>query len=189
MGNFKNRVQESSKFYNESFINFDYKLTELNYKTISKFFNKGVGLELGPAVGQMTKYLIHNFTSLHLVEGAVNLLDQIPQYENIVKHHSFFEDFQTEIKFNTIVMGHVLEHIEKPISVLEKVYKWLEDDGNLIISVPNANSIHRLVAVEMGLLSSKFELNKRDYELGHYRVYDMDSLKKEITDAGFKVNY
>tara|TARA_R110002012_G_scaffold321984_1_gene553081 strand:- start:23862 stop:24128 length:267 start_codon:yes stop_codon:yes gene_type:complete len=39
----------------------------------------------------------------------------------------------------------------------------------------------------MGLLNSIYELNSRDHELGHYRVYDMDTLKSHVTEAGFKV--
>ena len=58
MKNFKDKVQDSSKFYNKSFLNFDYKLTEFNYLTIKEYFVGNIALELGPAVGQMTKYLV-----------------------------------------------------------------------------------------------------------------------------------
>jgi 2-polyprenyl-3-methyl-5-hydroxy-6-metoxy-1,4-benzoquinol methylase len=81
----------------------------------------------------------------------------------------------------------VLEHIEDPVMVLSKIYNWLSDEGVLLVSVPNAKSIHRMVAVEMGLLKNEYELNERDHELGHYRVYDMSLLKKHLQDAGFSV--
>ena len=187
MEDFKNKVQNSAKFYNESFLNFDFKLTELNYRTIRAFFRGKKALELGPALGHMTKYLVSDFETLHLVEGSSDLLTQIPDYDNVVKHHSYFEEFQTDIKFDTIIMGHVLEHIEKPVEILKYIYKWLSEDGILIISVPNAKSIHRLAAVEMGLLNSEYDLNERDHELGHYRVYDLQSLTKDAITAGFNV--
>ena len=187
MEDFKNKVQNSAKFYNSSFLNFDFKLTELNYRTIREFFHGKKGLELGPALGHMTKYLISDFETLHLVEGSSDLLNQIPDYENVVKHHSYFEEFQTEIKFDTIIMGHVLEHIEKPVEILKYIYEWLSTEGVLIISVPNAKSIHRLAAVEMGLLNSEYDLNERDHELGHYRVYDLQHLSQDAKSAGFKI--
>lgn len=184
---FKKKVEDSAKFYNESFLNFDFKLTELNYSSLKPFFRGDLALELGPAVGQMTKHLIHDFKIIHLIEGSEYLLNQIPNYSNVVKHHSYFEEFKTELKFDTIIMSHVLEHIENPVKLLKYISNWLTDDGVLLISVPNAKSIHRLAAVEMGLLKSEYELNQRDYELGHYRVYDLQSLKNDIEDSGYKI--
>jgi hypothetical protein len=84
-------------------------------------------------------------------------------------------------------MSHVLEHIKDTALVLGKIYNWLQDDGVFLVSVPNAKSIHRLVAVQMGLLNSEYELNDRDHELGHYRVYDLELLKEDVIKAGFKV--
>ncbi len=187
MENFKNKVQSSANFYNESFLNFDFKLTELNYLTIKDYFKGSLALELGPALGHMTKYLVNDFQTMHLVEGSLNLLNQIPDYPNVIKHHSYFEEFSTDLKFDTIIMSHVLEHIEFPDKLLKHIASWLSYDGIFIISVPNAKSFHRLAAVEMGLLETEFMLNQRDHELGHYRVYDMDSLKQEVINAGYKI--
>ncbi|MEN9441381.1 MAG: hypothetical protein RLZ33_1458 [Bacteroidota bacterium] len=187
MEDFKKKVLGSSNFYNESFLNFDFKLTEFNYLSLKPFFKGDLALELGPAIGQMTSYLVKDFDSIHLVEGALDLLNQIPDYDNVVKHHSYFEEFTTDLTFDTIVMSHVLEHIEKPIELLQHISNWMSDDSVFIISVPNAKSIHRLVAVEMGLLKSEYDLNQRDHELGHYRVYDIDSLKQDVSKSGLKV--
>lgn len=187
MNNFKNKVDNSANFYNDSFLNFDLKLAEYNYLSLKPYFKGDLALELGPAIGQMTKYLVNDFKSLHLVEGSKNLIDQIPNYENVTKHHSFFEEFKTELKFETIIMGHVLEHIESPVELLKRIAHWLSDEGVFLISVPNAKSIHRLAAVKMELLKSIYELNERDHQLGHYRVYDLELLKKDILTAGFNI--
>jgi 2-polyprenyl-3-methyl-5-hydroxy-6-metoxy-1,4-benzoquinol methylase len=187
MNKYKDKVNESAKFYNDSFLSFDFKLTEFNYLTIKNYFKGKIALELGPAIGQMTKYLVPHFDKIHVVEGSKELLEQIPKYTNIIKHHSYFEEFKTDMNFDTIIMGHVLEHIEYPVEILKLVYKWLADDGVLVISVPNAKSLHRLAAVKMGLLGSEYELNERDHELGHYRVYDLQTLKRHAIQAGFKV--
>ena len=187
MDNFKYKVNESAKFYNDSFLNFDFKLAEFNYLTIKDYFNGETALELGPAIGQMTKYIVPHFDKIHVVEGAKDLLEQIPKYNNVIKHLSYFEEFKTDIKFDTIIMGHVLEHIEYPVEILKSVYEWLSDDGVLIVTVPNAKSLHRLAAVEMGLLGSEYELNSRDHELGHYRVYDSQTLLNDAIQAGYNI--
>jgi 2-polyprenyl-3-methyl-5-hydroxy-6-metoxy-1,4-benzoquinol methylase len=60
----------------------------------------------------------------------------------------FIEDFKSEEKFDVVTMRHILEHIENPIAVLEKVRHLLKDDGILLITVPNINSIGRYIFQE-----------------------------------------
>lgn len=188
MDQLKEKVIKSANFYGQSILNFDYQLADFNFQSLKPFFKGKKALELGPASGYMTKSLVREFDSVDLVEGSEILLKQIPDYPNVRKFHSYFEEFETREKYETIIMSHVLEHIENPVLLLKRIHHWLSEDGSFLVSVPNAKSIHRLVAVEMGLLNSVYELNARDHELGHYRVYDMDLLKAHITEAGFKIN-
>ena len=51
------------------------------------------------------------------------------------------------------------------------------------MGVPNGHSIHRLVAVKMGLLKDPCELNQRDKSLGHRRIYTPETLRKDIEAA------
>lgn len=181
------KVNESASFYSDQILGIDYLQTEFAYRSIKPFFKNGLGLELGPASGYMTKHLVNDFSLLHIIEGSKELIDQIPEYPNMIKHCSMFEDFETDNKFDTIIMSHVLEHIENPVELLKKIKTWLAENGNFIVVVPNAYSIHRIVAVKMGLLKNETSLNSRDHTLGHYRVYDMNTLKSHISDAGFNI--
>lgn len=176
-----------SSFYTETKLGFDLKIVEKGFKEFSNFFSGNTCLELGPASGYMTKYLVKVFDHVTAVEGSESLVKQIPNYSNLKKVHSLFENFKTEDKFNTIILNHVLEHIHQPVNLLKEIKKWKTDNGRLIVGVPNAKSFHRLAAVKMGLLSSEYELNERDHELGHYRVYDFESLEKDCLDAGFNI--
>jgi SAM-dependent methyltransferase len=187
MNDLQKKVFDSAKFYGKSFLPFDYILADYGFKTIKPFFKGETALELGPASGFMTKLLVKEFKTLDLVEGSADLLNEIPDHPNVTKHCSFFENFSTDQLFDTIIMSHVLEHIADPVFVLSKVKTWLKNDGVLIISVPNAKSLHRLAAVEMGLLKSPYELNERDHQLGHYRVYSLDILQDDILKAGFTI--
>jgi 2-polyprenyl-3-methyl-5-hydroxy-6-metoxy-1,4-benzoquinol methylase len=86
-------------------------------------------------------------------------------------------------------MNHVLEHIEDPVFVLKKLKNYLSENGRLLVGVPNANSLHRLAGVKMGLLTSVYELNERDKSLGHYRVYDESLLRKHLEESGFYIEH
>jgi len=179
--------EEFVNFYKEHSLGFDLKLVEQGFKTFKPYFNGTSCLELGPATGYMTKFLINEFQSLTVVEGAKSLLDKIPNYPNLTKINCLFEEYNPNVKYETIIMNHVLEHIEKPIELLKKINNWLTNDGVLIIGVPNAKSFHRLAAVQMGLLISEYQLNQRDIDLGHYRVYDMDLLKIHVMAANYSI--
>jgi 2-polyprenyl-3-methyl-5-hydroxy-6-metoxy-1,4-benzoquinol methylase len=181
------RVESLSNWYLKEQLDFDKRLIRYRYQTIKQYIQGPEGLELGPAEGEMTQFLIGDFSRLTVVDGSSELLAQIPEYTNLTKIHSLFEDFVPEQRFNTIIMEHVLEHVDHPLKLLERAKKWLAPHGNLLIGVPNANSIHRLAAVKMGLLAQQCELNSRDHALGHRRVYTHDTLKAAIRGAGLNL--
>lgn len=183
----KQKVIESSNFYADSFLNFDYSLADYGFKTLQPFFKGKTALEVGPASGYMTKYLVKEFETLDLVEGSEELLNQIPDYPNVSKNHAMIEEFEPTKKYDTIIMSHVLEHVHDPVAILQRIRTWLKDDGVFLVAVPNAKSIHRMVAVQMGLLKNEYELNERDHSLGHYRVYDTANLKKDVLAAGYSI--
>jgi 2-polyprenyl-3-methyl-5-hydroxy-6-metoxy-1,4-benzoquinol methylase len=178
-----------ANFYQNEKLGFDIKLVEKGFSTFKPYFSGTNCLELGPATGYMTRFLINSFSNVTVVEGSKSLIDQIPDYNNLKKINCLFEEFTPTEKFDTIIINHVLEHLEDPVAVLKNAYEWLNDEGVCIVGVPNAKSFHRLAAVKMGLLKSEFDLNSRDLELGHYRVYDLELLKNHMSLANFKINF
>jgi 2-polyprenyl-3-methyl-5-hydroxy-6-metoxy-1,4-benzoquinol methylase len=136
-------------------------------------------LELGPAEGTFSTVLAERFEDLTLVDGSerfcVMLRKRLPS-ANVV--HALFEDYEPDRRFGTIVLGHVLEHVDDPVVVL----------GRARAAVPNARSVHRQAAVLMGLLGEEHELNDTDRRLGHRRVYDPESFRAEFHAAGFEID-
>jgi 2-polyprenyl-3-methyl-5-hydroxy-6-metoxy-1,4-benzoquinol methylase len=148
----------------------------------------GSCLELGPAEGVMTQTLGRLFTSLTLVDGSEQFCAELRRrYPNARVVHSLFEDFDPGHQFNAIVLGHVLEHVEDPRSLLAAARGWLAADGVLFAAVPNARSLHRQAAVLMGLLAEEHELNDTDRHHGHRRVYDPESLCADVRAAGLRI--
>jgi SAM-dependent methyltransferase len=182
-----NDINQYAGFYAAQNLTIDYQTVKFIYDSLKPFFKGNTALEMGPANGIMTSHLVNDFSTLHLVEGAEDLLAQIPDYLNVTKHLSYFEHFEPALKFDTIILSHVLEHIEKPVEVLARVKNWLNPDGVFLVVVPNAKSFHRLAAVKMGLLATEYTLNERDFQLGHHRVYDFDSLIKDCELAGYTI--
>jgi SAM-dependent methyltransferase len=162
---------------------------QYRFRTFQPFLDKKSGLELGCGDGSMTKYLRRHFEKLTVVDGAKELVDKIPSGESVNKVVSLFEDYAPTEKFKSIVMEHILEHIEDPVALLKRSRSWLDHGGKIFIGVPNALSIHRQVAVKMGLLKTPNELNDRDKLVGHRRVYDWNLLKQHIESAGLKVEH
>lgn len=99
----------------------------------------------------------------------------------------FFEDFDSDRKFDAIEMGFVLEHVEDPLKLLSKYRDSLAVDGSLFIGVPNALSLHRKLGHMAGLLDDPYKLSEMDLKYGHRRYFDLESLKACVVQAGFTI--
>ena len=181
------RVESSENWYTQQQLRFDRDLVRFRYLTVEPDLQGPHGLELGSGDGSMTAYLRKKFKLLTVVEGSKHLLDQIPFGNDLVKIHSLFEEFQPDEKFNSVILEHILEHVENPVQLLIDSKRHLEPGGKLFLGVPNAHSFHRLAAVKMGLLKDVFELNDRDHAVGHRRVYSWSTLSADILSAGLQI--
>lgn len=145
-------------------------------------------LEMGPAEGVMTPLLYSYFPELTLVEGADAFCrDLRERFPDAAVVHSLFEDFTPDRVFDTIVLGHVLEHVDQPVEILRRAASWLAPGGVICAAVPNAHSLHRQAAVLMRILDTEHSLNPTDLHHGHRRVYDPESLRGDFLAAGLDI--
>ena len=183
------RIQEVSSFYLNDQLSIDDALLKLRFETITPWLRGSSCLELGPGDGKQLPSLLEIFSHVTVVDGSEALLDNIRlNSDKLEKVHTLFEHFSTENKFDCIIADHVLEHVADPQLILRQMRNWLAPGGTIIVGVPNANSLHRLAAVKMGILNSQYELNERDQILGHRRVYSPEQLREEIEHAGLQVS-
>jgi len=181
------RVEASANWYTHQQLAFDRELVRFRFRTIEPYLQGPHGLELGSGDGSMTVYLRKKFSPLTVVEGSKHLVDQIPDGDDVVKIHSLFEEFRPTQKFDTVILEHVLEHVEDPVQLLKDASRHLKPGANLCVGVPNAHSFHRLAAVKMGMLKDVYELNERDHAVGHRRVYSWELLAADLRSAGLTV--
>ena len=123
--------------------------------------------------------------SKSLVKHANSVVQELHSPAKVV--HTYFEEYVTTEKYDVIIASHVLEHVKDPKKILNLCKKWLRDDGEIIVIVPNRESLHRRLGVVMGLQRELDDLSARDKAVGHLRVYSLESLTNLIEETGFKV--
>lgn len=148
----------------------------------------GSVLELGPAQGVMTDLLHPFYDDYTVVDGSELWIKELTKkYSNIKSYVSYFEEFKPERKYDNIILGHVLEHVDNPVQILRLCKDWLNVGGVILSSVPNAHSIHRQAAVKMGILQTEDQLNNTDRSIGHKRVYNKELLRSHFEEAGLEI--
>ncbi|HET7776284.1 MAG TPA: class I SAM-dependent methyltransferase [Azospira sp.] len=146
-------------------------------------------LEMGPAEGVMTELLATTGKAMTVVEGSALFCDSLSQRFPAARVvHALFEEFEPEEQFDTIILGHVLEHVQDPVDILTRARRWLKPGGRIFAAVPNARSVHRQAAVIMGMLPQEDALNEMDLHHGHRRVFNPESFRSAFTQAGLKVD-
>jgi 2-polyprenyl-3-methyl-5-hydroxy-6-metoxy-1,4-benzoquinol methylase len=151
-------------------------------------------LEIGCGAGSWTRVLCMRYTQVDVVDGSSQLLEQVAS-ENagapatLTTHHALIEDFERapDRVWQHIYMTFLLEHLVDPVSVLRQIGQWLTPGGMLCVAVPNADSLHRVLAFRMGLIQSTDELSANDHRVGHRRVYTRSLLRDHLQQAGYKI--
>jgi 2-polyprenyl-3-methyl-5-hydroxy-6-metoxy-1,4-benzoquinol methylase len=159
------------------------------FRILNRYLRGSYVLELGPAEGVMTELLARTDKHITVVEGSSVFCESLRhRFPNIEVVHALFEQFKPNKKYDFIVLGHVLEHVEDPEGILRKALSWLGPNGRVFAAVPNARSLHRQAAVIMNLLPQEDALNDRDRHHGHHIVFNPESLRAAFIRAGFVID-
>lgn len=139
--------------------------------------------------GALTAMLAPSFSRVVGLDASSKHLELAKKtLPNVKFHEALIEDFETDERFSTITLLNILEHVVDPISVLQKAASLLEEDGVLLVHVPNAYAVNRRLAVLMGTLTECEELSPFDIQIvGHRRSYSLETLCQDIKSAGLKV--
>jgi 2-polyprenyl-3-methyl-5-hydroxy-6-metoxy-1,4-benzoquinol methylase len=154
------------------------------------FFTKGNVLELGSFKGAFTKLLSAHFSDITCVEASQTAVaaarDMLGGSVRFV--NATFETAELNRTFDNVVLTHVLEHLDDPISLLTRINKdWLSDTGRLFLVCPNGNAASRQIAVRMGIISHNAAVTAAEREHGHRMTYTLDTLEEHARAGGLSV--
>lgn len=161
-------------------------------RIVSRFRHCESLLELGIGHG-FTASIFNKACDKHIiVEGSRVVIDLFRKnYPDSSAQIVFdlFESFESRDKFDIIIMGFILEHVDDPAFLINRYKKFLKSDGKIFVAVPNAKSLNRRLGLELGIINDIYSLNENDIALGHKRQFCRDSLRKLLTDHGFQIIY
>jgi 2-polyprenyl-3-methyl-5-hydroxy-6-metoxy-1,4-benzoquinol methylase len=181
------RLRQVSEWYSNR-TGFYSQLVVFGFRSLKEYFVPGNVLEMGSADGHMTELISTRFDDVSVVDGSPAYVDTVlGRLPHVKGYASLFEEFEPPEQYDNIVMAHILEHVENPVGILQRAAGWLAPSGRILVIVPNASSVHRLVGVKMGMLASPTDLNEDDVRIGHRRVYTPETLLADIAAAGLKV--
>jgi len=139
-------------------------------KQINKSLNKrnfDLSLEVGCGPIQYKEYLKYftKFKENHFLDISQKALDEA---KKIAKHNSKFickdvTKFKSKIKYNVIIINHVLYHINKKHQkiVINNLINALRKEGRLFITYNNKYSIWNIIFYIPQILFNLFKSNKR----------------------------
>jgi 2-polyprenyl-3-methyl-5-hydroxy-6-metoxy-1,4-benzoquinol methylase len=171
--------------------NFDFDVMHrFMIQSFEPFFRNGNCLELGSFKGDFTRRLtplFNNITCVEASDDAIKIAEN--EFGRKVKFiHSLFETATLPEKYDNIILTHVLEHLDNPVSVMKRINdEWLSDTGRFFLVCPNAHAPSRQIAVKMGLITHNSAITPAEAEHGHRITYTLDILERDARAAGLKV--
>lgn len=89
--------------------------------------------------------------------------------------------------FDMVILSCLLHEVPEPQQMLTAVRRFLTPSGVLHVNVPSARSMHRLLAVAMGLIPYPAAESETQRRMQQRTVYDAAALEAELARAGFAV--
>lgn len=155
--------------------------SKIHYHYFSKNVSKSILskrkklLEIGTATGTLLKNISINYKlkkkNILGIEPSKILYQQLENNKYFSIKNIFLENLKEDKKFDFIIMDNVFEHLDYPNKDLKKIYKLLNDNGYLYISIPN-------------IMKTNFHLTD---PLNHTCNYNEYTVKKIFSDNNFSI--
>lgn len=161
-------------------------------RIIYRFKHADSLLELGLGHGYTSRIFAQASNRHVILDGASVVIEQFrqntPDFSGEIIE-TYFEDYTSDERFDVIVMGFILEHVEDPDLILSRYRRFLKPGGKMYVAVPNAKSLNRRLGLELGLIDDIYSLNANDIALGHVRQYCRDTLTAAVRLAGYRITH
>jgi len=148
-------------------------------------------LDIGCSEGMMLLYCRHNNTKTEFYG-----IDILPERKDKAMERGYQSVLLQDIRecpfeyeegfFDVVICSHILEHLEHPGEILEKLNRIIKPDGLLLVGVPIGLLAgilwRRHITPILNPVNSKKEALKR---FGHVTFFTLPELKKLLKDHGF----
>jgi len=131
-------------------------------------------LEVGPGYGDLAHLLHGRARSLDLMDVVPDYLDVIRQQLGVSTLVADIQNYESEMKYDLIIMTDVLEHLLRPSDALIRAFRSLRPGGYIYVRVP-ANEALMAYSTTLGC----------PYEAVHLRTFTKGLLNLELKSAGF----
>ena len=139
----------------------------------------------------------NNFKKITIIERskefcdiAISLLDdQDNEKSNNISiiNNSFEECRNLDEYTDFIVLSSILHEVDNPKLFMNHLKSLLKGGEHIYVNVPNAHSLHRLIALEAGIIKEQKEISSRGTFFKTMRVFSVDDLKDLAISSGFTV--
>lgn len=168
---------------------------------INKYKNKKIQyLEIGPGHGLFLKYAIevlnkeNTYDIVDISETSINITKEI--IDKIIKNHNlnFFikdiNEFKQEKKYDIIIAGEVLEHLNQPDFFLKKLSNLLNKNGKLFLTTcVNCPTIDHVLHFK-SINEVHLMLNKNGFIIENEKILPAENLSlEEIIRQKITINY
>jgi len=123
---------------------------------------------------------IDSAVGIDIDTGFINLTKKATKifgFTGLEFHNVLFEDFESDRKFNAIIMTDILEHVIDPGLIIKLSRKFVKDSGVIIISVP----VNRPPIKEK---EKETIVSWKQQE--HVHLLKLDTMKDLCTKAGYE---
>jgi trans-aconitate methyltransferase len=170
---------------------FDLRFTRATGDRIARWLRPGDRvLELGCATGAMTAYFAGDDRPVLAVDHAEAYLATARRrgLPGVRWLHADLADLPPTGEHDHVVLANVLHELEDPGAMLAQVAaEHLPAGGIVHVSLQNPLSLHRLVALEMGLIDSLTEIAANGHRYATRRLYTWQDLAALGAGAGLEL--
>jgi len=191
MGNKENLDRHVEGYDNNHIFSYDMKIwMDWYVKRLIQILKGNNCLELGIGHGYTTNTFSSYFKEYEVIEGSQQMIERFFQLfpaSKVKIELNYFEDFKSSKKFDIILMGYILEHVNDPKQILLKFKKYLTEKGSIYVVVPNGSALNRRFGLKAGYIKSLDEVSEFDYKCGHKRTFTYESLIELVKECDLKI--
>jgi 2-polyprenyl-3-methyl-5-hydroxy-6-metoxy-1,4-benzoquinol methylase len=157
------------------------KSRSIQAKKIAEYANKFIDknskvLDVGCGTGLLVKEFANlNYESYGLEPS--NFLAQEGNNNNLTIYRGTLDNFNFFDEFNFLSLIDVIEHVQDPEELLNKIHHALDKDGHLLVITPRHDSFFRFI----------LGFNWWHYRIAHVGYFSKKNLIKILTNTGFDI--